>query len=71
MNESTIAIDSGTTTLLSWPQAEVEKKTAMLMEVKRHLREAAERERAFKTATGDSQVRTKQLNQCCTRYTYY
>ncbi len=38
-------------------QAEVEKKTAMLMEVKKHLREAAERERAFKTATGDSQVK--------------
>ena len=34
----------------------MEKKTAMLMEVKKHLREAAERERAFASAAGDSQV---------------
>lgn len=37
-------------------QAEVEKKTTMLMEVKKHLKEAAERERQLKDLTADSQV---------------
>ncbi len=38
-------------------QAEVEKKTAMLMEVKRHLKEAAERERELKQISTDPHVR--------------
>ena len=37
-------------------QAEVEKKTAMLMEVKRHLKEAAEREKEIKNISSDAQV---------------
>ena len=37
-------------------QAEVEKKNRMLLEVKKHLREAAEREQQLKTISGDSQV---------------
>ncbi len=37
-------------------QAEVEKKTTMLMEVKRLLREAAERERELKSLSTDTQV---------------
>lgn len=38
-------------------QAEVEKKNRMLLEVKKHLREAAEREKQLKTISHDSQVR--------------
>ena len=38
-------------------QAEVEKKNRMLLEVKKHLREAAEREKQLKTVSHDSQVR--------------
>ena len=38
-------------------QAEVEKKNRMLLEVKKHLREAAEREKQLKTISQDSQVR--------------
>lgn len=37
-------------------QAEVEKKTTMLMEVKRLLKEAAERERELKSLSADTQV---------------
>ena len=37
-------------------QAEVEKKNRMLLEVKKHLREAAEREKQLKTISHDSQV---------------
>lgn len=37
-------------------QAEVEKKTTMLMEVKRHLKEAAEREKELKGISSDAQV---------------
>lgn len=37
-------------------QAEVEKKTAMLMEVKQHLKEAAERERELNSLSADAQV---------------
>lgn len=38
-------------------QAEVEKKTTMLMEVKRHLKEAAEREKELKDISSDAQVK--------------
>jgi len=37
-------------------QTEVEKKNRMLLEVKKHLREAAEREKQLKTISHDSQV---------------
>jgi len=37
-------------------QAEVEKKNRMLLEVKKHLREAAEREQQLKTISEDAQV---------------
>ena len=37
-------------------QAEVEKKNHMLLEVKKHLREAAEREQQLKTISDDAQV---------------
>ena len=37
-------------------QAEVEKKNRMLLEVKKHLKEAAEREKQLKTISHDSQV---------------
>ena len=37
-------------------QAEVEKKNQMLSEVKKHLREAAERERQLMAMSQDSQV---------------
>ena len=39
-------------------QAEVDKKTAMLMEVKKHLKEAAEREKELKSIYADPQVHT-------------
>lgn len=41
-------------------QAEVEKKTTMLMEVKRHLKEAAEREKELKDISSDAQVKKDQ-----------
>ena len=37
-------------------QAELEKKTAMLMEVKKHLREAVDRERHIKSLSTDPTV---------------
>lgn len=37
-------------------QAEVEKKTTMLLEVKRHLKEAAKREMELKALSSDAQV---------------
>lgn len=37
-------------------QAELEKKTTMLMEVKKHLKEAAEREKQLKSLSSDAQV---------------
>ena len=37
-------------------EAEVEKKNRMLLEVKKHLREAAEREQQLKTISDDAQV---------------
>lgn len=43
-------------------QAEVEKKTTMLMEVKRHLKEAAEREKELKNLSSDTQVHY--FNEC-------
>lgn len=52
-------------------QAEVEKKTTMLMEVKRLLREAAERERELKSVTTDSQVLQYLSMFACTIYTGY
>ena len=47
-------------------QAEVEKKTTMLIEVKRHLKEAAERERELKELSSDVQVDTS--SSCTYRY---
>lgn len=41
---------------VEWLQAELEKKTVMLMEVKRHLKEAAEREKEFKNISSEAQV---------------
>ena len=38
-------------------QADLEKKTAMLMEVKKLLKEAAEREKDLKTLSSDAQVK--------------
>jgi SMC interacting uncharacterized protein involved in chromosome segregation len=48
--------DEGLEVRVEQLQAEVEKKTVMLMEVKRHLKEAAERERELKNISSESQV---------------
>lgn len=40
-------------------QVELEKKTSMLMEVKRHLHEAAEREKQLKSLSADPQLSEK------------
>ena len=37
-------------------ETELEKKTTMLMEVKKHLREAADREKQLKSLTSDPNV---------------
>lgn len=44
-------------------QAEVEKKNRMLLEVKKHLREAAEREQQLKTISDNAQVGKDMLIQ--------
>lgn len=44
-------------------QAEVEKKNRMLLEVKKQLREAAEREQQLKTISDDAQVGKDMLIQ--------
>lgn len=46
-------------------QAELEKKTHMLLEVKKHLREAAEREQRLQEATQDPKV------SCLTLLSFY
>lgn len=42
-------------------QVELEKKTSMLMEVKRHLHDAAEREKQLKSLSADPQLSEKYL----------
>ena len=42
-------------------QVELEKKTSMLMEVRRHLHEAAEREKQLKSLSADPQLSEKYL----------
>ena len=48
--------DDGQEVKMEELQAELEKKTSMLMEVKKHLKEAALRERELKDISGDPQV---------------